>query len=146
MSFTSCEELREYVIGDQSKGRIKFSVKVLHVLKHCLENPHLVPKLGVSWCPDGTSFVCNSKIIGSFLNLRSNSINTNFRAHGFQIIETPVTDVISWFGNLPDINNWKRRKNVLFKWTTQTTPEEADNVRSQEKKSLELFVIPVVQT
>ena len=67
--------------------RIKFASKILATLKFVENHESYTGTIGICWCQDGRHFLCNSKILGNFLSLKSNSINTNFREHGFTICQ-----------------------------------------------------------
>jgi hypothetical protein len=86
-----------------------FWVKLLHILKHTNEHPGDHPKLGTTWAMDGRSLFAYSKIVEDFLRIRTNSINTNFRDHGFEIFANGrYTD--PKLANLPECSRWKRRR------------------------------------
>jgi hypothetical protein len=118
------EDLRRAVVPDD--GRVKFMLKVLHVLNYSRSHPLALLTLGAGWCPDGIHFVVNSTILGEFLALRSNTINTNFRDHGFEIVPCTAEHLKSDFG-LTDTRHWKKRKNANF--TIATTVADAAQIR-----------------
>lgn len=87
--------------------RIKFAAKILATLTFVEKHQNTAGTVGVSWCKDGRHFICNAKILGNFLALKSNSINTNFREHGFRICEYNQESLKS--SGLPDFQHWKKR-------------------------------------
>jgi hypothetical protein len=118
------EALRRQVCpGD---GRVKFAVKVLHILQYTQQHPDSRDQLGAAWCRDGRHFIVNSKILGNFLNLKSNTINTNFRDHGFQIMSCNQTELAGEFRGLTDTRHWKKRIGPDF--TRGTTIRDAEQI------------------
>jgi hypothetical protein len=96
------EGLKALVGRSEHKMRIKFSVKLLHVLNYTSQNRELIPETGAVWCADGIHFLVHSKILGNFLGLKSNTINTNFRDHGFKILAPVLPKDLDELQNLPD--------------------------------------------
>ena len=102
----SIEELKNIVC---SNNRMKFMVKVLYVLQFIEKYPIFLEQVGASWWFDGIHFIVNSKTLGEFLNLQPNSINTNFRDHGFQILSCSFSEIQEKFPNLSNPKQWKKR-------------------------------------
>jgi hypothetical protein len=114
----------------ETRPKLPFMVKLLRVLNFILVNPNYVLKVGAFWLPDRQSFVINSKKLAAFLDIHPNSINTNFRQHGF-------TDPISIHPNqlarlheglhevhFSEAQHWTKRKHGAGTFTSKTTPEE----------------------
>lgn len=129
--FDTVEALKEYLCGTV---RLKFSVKVLMVLNFSEKHKDCVPVTGAVWCEDGCHFLVNTKIMASLLDLKANSINTNFREHGFKIISNVLEKDTEGLPPLPDLNNWKVRQNTAATFTRNSTRKDAENVPSLETK------------
>ena len=106
--------------------RIKFASKILATLKFVENHESYTGTIGICWCQDGRHFLCNSKILGNFLSLKSNSINTNFREHGFTICQHSQAVLKS--SGLPDFQHWKKRVHPTAGFHKNTTMEEADRI------------------
>lgn len=135
------EELRRAVERDQNKSRPKFSVKILRILKHSVEHPEDVSTIGAGFCTDKIHFICNSIILGHFLGLKANSINTNFRAHSFAIDNIGIEDIPPEYGNLPDPKHWKMRHNVKYHFAVDTTEFDAAQIPCIEPKVQSLDLV-----
>lgn len=105
---------------------MKFVSKLLLCLRYVDNHLGDAGAIGVIWCQDGVHFLCNSKILGSFLELKSNSINTNFREHGFQIC--PYTSAQSSVSILPDVQHWKKRRHQTDGLTRQSSFIDAESI------------------
>jgi hypothetical protein len=121
------------------RGRVKFAVRILEALQYTDAHPHEINKVGIAWCSDGHHFVANPKILGHHLGLRSNSVNTNFRDHGFVLCPCPVNQIIARFGNLPDPQNWKKRCHPEF--AKRSTAADANRIALSKKRNMELITI-----
>jgi hypothetical protein len=119
------DELKERVC---SSGKMKFCTRVFHCLKFIDSKKNdldLIQKVGCSWCSDKTQFIANSTILGAFLNIKSNTINTNFRDHGFQIVSN--TDIRKEFSTL-QVRQWKKRFSPAANFNAFMKPEDADKI------------------
>jgi hypothetical protein len=67
------------------------------------------------------------------MGLKSKSLNTNFRDHGFRICECPINDVIAELANIHDPQCWKRLDDRHF--SRGTTREEAIDITSPTRRS-----------
>ena len=131
MEFESVEDLKKYLCGT---GRLKFSVKVLLILNFTEKHKDCVGMTGAVWCEDGVHFLANTKIMALLLDLKANSINTNLRDHGFKIVDNdPVAD-LEGLQPLPDLNNWRKRKNAFAEFSRDSTIKDADEIPSIEAK------------
>jgi hypothetical protein len=63
------------------------------------------------------------------MKLKSNTINTNLRDHGFAIAECPNGAILEEFGTLPDLKNWSKRYNTRGLWSKDITDSVADSFR-----------------
>jgi hypothetical protein len=129
MPFTghSVEELRKW-IGRDHGSRVKFATKIFHALTFVKAHATDVVTVGVCWCADGIHFLCNSAILACFLDLRANSINTNFRDHGFEITRLSKVELIDEFPHLPSLNNWKKRRHRDCLFTASSTLEDVERI------------------
>lgn len=125
-----------------SRNKPKFCVKILRLLQESLRDEKKIPEIGLAWCEDGNHFICNSQILGNHLKLKSNSINTNFRAHSFQIENINFDDLQKMFGSLPDLKNWKMRRIINnYSFNYKTTESEADKIPCSEKTNRTLDLV-----
>lgn len=130
-------ELKQLIFGNDIDPKLKFSVKIIRILQFAKSSPNDIQFLGAAWCNDGRHFITHSQILGKFLGLKSNTINTNFRSHCFVMDNyTNLNDFIMEFKDLklPDIKNWKRRVNFKFNFTVNATEEDANTIPICEDK------------
>jgi hypothetical protein len=139
----SLADLRASIDRDQLRAKPKFCLKFVKVLRHSLTHPGDIGSLGAGWCSDGVHFVCNSQIIGDFLKLKANSINTNLRDHGF-VIDSHLHAAYLGFASLPDAKNWKVRSNPSVSWSSATTDAEAGQIPARELRG-GLELVPAQQ-
>ena len=128
MEFKDVQNLKDYLNKEHQGSRIKFATKVFHVLNFTKEHPESINICGAAWCNDGTHFICNATIMANFLNLRSNSINTNFRDHGFRIDHSNLNQIKHDFPHLINIRNWKMRSNTMFAFKFSLNVEEIEKI------------------
>jgi hypothetical protein len=95
--------------------------------------------VGIAWCADGRHFIAKPRILGAYLGLMPNSINTNFRDHGFVIRDCPANQITAHFGNIPGPQNWKKRFYAQGEFTRTTTPKEASRINICSRRTLELI-------
>ena len=131
------EELRNALVVDPTKAKTKFCVKLCRALKLVLENPDDAAIIGLRWCPDNVHFFCNARIFADFLGIKLNTINSNFRVHGFSIDTSSPYDPGMI---LPDPKSWKVRWNPRETWNSNTTEQEAERIPSIEAPSLSLVL------
>ncbi|EAX88515.1 hypothetical protein TVAG_428240 [Trichomonas vaginalis G3] len=134
--------MKSKVCNDEQIKRIKFTVKIIALLRYTLKHPEHIKTIGIGWFPDGKTIVSNAKILGNFLGLRSNSINTNFRAHNFQIVPVVRSEIITAFGSLPDLANWNKRRQVAFPFSISTTIEDAEKIKPIGLPNSGLLLVP----
>jgi hypothetical protein len=116
------------------RPKLTFIVKLHKILTFTSQSPATICSIGLTWTSDNESIVSNSKILGQFLNLRANSVNTNFREHGFQHPEVMRSEKLIWYvpalrdQSIPEIGHWKRRKHVqpFNRFLTNTQIVELD--------------------
>jgi hypothetical protein len=84
--------------------------------------------VGAAWCNDSVHFICNSGVLAAFMGLKANSINTNFRDHGFEIVRFSLSELTKEFPCLPANNNWKKRANVKHSFTPFTPLAEIERI------------------
>jgi hypothetical protein len=69
--------------------------------------------------------------LGQFLDIKANSVNTNFRDRGFSAPDAIRWDTLATIapdGPLPDPQNWKRRRHATAAFTHSTTLAEAAEI------------------
>jgi hypothetical protein len=121
-----------------SKPREKFAVRLLRVLRAADSDPEQVPTLGITWCRDGRSFISHPRLISVTLGLKQNSINTNFRDHGFEISDCTPASIVEEFGNLPEPHLWKKRSHISGQFTRNTSPEAAERIQIRKSPKLDV--------
>ena len=125
-NFKTSEELKKFLNTEQSARRLKFAVRVFYVLQWTKDHPEEMAKTGAMWCKDGFHFVCNSQLLGEFLLIKPNTINTNFRSHSFVIQLSQPHSLLTEFPNMHDIKNWRKRSNPFYSFTINS--KESDIV------------------
>lgn len=119
---SNVEELNTTV----NSRKLPFRIKIWHLLEYSKTHPADIPRIGIFW-HDDCHFICNAKIVGNFLNLKDNSMNTNLRECGFNIDTAfQQNDLVAEFPNLPNLIRWKRRAHWQLAYTRQTTLEEVN--------------------
>ncbi|OHT07357.1 hypothetical protein TRFO_24436 [Tritrichomonas foetus] len=122
------------LIIEKPNPNLKFCRKLWFALKKTQENPALIPIIGLAWAFHGRSFIANSEILGNYLNLKSNSINTNFRQHYFgSIALTDKEFERDYPAILPNKKSWRKRPNSRCEFTIHTTEEQADKIPIKKK-------------
>jgi hypothetical protein len=135
LGFQNLDELRNF-IGREQPSRVKFATKLFHVLAFSRNHPASVQVLGASWCKDGVHFVCHSGILALFLGLKANSINTNFRDHGFGIVRFSIPEITREFPGVPSIHNWKKRANNRHTFTAFTPLADIERIPCGESANV----------
>lgn len=123
------EELKEIVANSESRSRVKFASKVFYILQFVESHPDKMDELGASWCKDKKHFISNSKKLAKFLDLKSNSINTNFRDHGYKIISSNNNDLRKEFPTIQETRHWKKRYSTSPFFTKDSTLKEVDQIK-----------------
>jgi hypothetical protein len=108
------------------RNRTRFCIKLLQNLNYTKAHPQDYGEVGVMSVIDGKTFFANTAIFGEFLRLQTNSINTNFREHGFSIIANGHTSNPE-LANLPNCSQWKQRHCAEM----TTTEKEADGMETK---------------
>lgn len=109
--------------------KLRFPMRLLYLLRETSKNPGIVGTVGIGWYKDRRSFICNTRLLGEYFKLRQNSINANFRDHGFDIVESKTSDIIEMHGVLPDIQNWKRRRHRQYQISPEMSDADVDKIR-----------------
>ena len=104
-------------------GKIKFAVKVWRTLQFVREHPECAGMCGAMWLGDGPKFVTNAAILGSFLDIKPNSVNTNFRLLGFEIEHSKVL-----VESLPNAKKWKVRVLKGHSFTANSEVAEIERI------------------
>lgn len=133
MDFKSPEELILYF---KSNDRIKFTVKLFYVLQFVEKYPEYQNDCGTSWCSDGRNFISNPIILGKTLSIKPNTINANFRSHGFAIIPVKFEELSAEFPNLSDVKNWKKRINHQYNFCSTSFIDEVKQIPCRPFPSL----------
>lgn len=126
------EELKRKVADKSNK------MKLVHIVWMCLKfvelHPEAISDIGIFWI-DGKNFLLNSIIFCEFINQKPNTINRNFRNHGFGCEKTKFSmraQILEKYPGiyLPDPKNWTVRYCKGF--TRETTENEAKNWKCNE--------------
>lgn len=125
----SIEALHDQLYPENKKVRLRFVTKIFRALKYTREHPEHINIVGAAWCANGEHFVANSSILGAFLNLKPNSINTNFRDHGFQIIGRGEAGR-DMPADTADPTHWKKRHNKEANFSVNATEQELNAINS----------------
>jgi hypothetical protein len=143
MEAHTVEELRSQ-LSDGAPTRMKFSVKVFHVLQFTRRLPDRTEECGACWLPDGVRFVCNSHVLGCILGIRSNTINTNFRSHGFQIVSKSLINLAKCLESVSDPKHWKVRTNEQHSFTSTSLLSEVESIPCRSPTHCDVPVAPDV--
>lgn len=116
----SRDQLQQKVTNRDNK------LKLIHSVWLCLNyveyNPDQKSEIGIFWI-DNSHFMINTYIFGLFVKKKPNTINRNFRSHGFCYKKTTFEMRESVNECLPDSKNW------ILRWadgfTKLTTESEA---------------------
>jgi hypothetical protein len=103
------------VAASGSNSKNIFVVAILRLLQETVLDPNKGEQFGIRWF-DYEIFETNSRLLAPHLGIETNSLNTNFRKYGFEILLQ--------FAN----RQWARRKSTLFAFTKSTTLEDAKNI------------------
>ncbi|KAK8871664.1 hypothetical protein M9Y10_007402 [Tritrichomonas musculus] len=108
------------------KPKMKQTHIVLECLKFVDNNPESLPRVGCCWKTDQI-FMIHSGIFGNFIGRDANTINRNFRTHGFiqrkssASMRKAVPKKFN-FDHIPDPKNWYERERSGF--TKETTAKD----------------------
>ena len=122
----TAEELREFL---QTNVKL-FTARVFIILQWTWKHREASEQTGIYWENNGTDFTSNSQILGDFLKIKSNSVNTNFRTHGFKIIETITTKIYNK-------KNWVTRHHPHYQFSQLSTISQVQMIptKIQQVKS-----------
>jgi hypothetical protein len=66
---------------------LTFAVKIYRILEFVKHHPDACEITGLIWTKLPAIFLVNNQLLTVFLGIKCNSINTNFREHGFEIVK-----------------------------------------------------------
>ena len=124
----SLEDFKNSLLTEENGGKIKFAVKIFRCLQYAEKHPDLIPKIGACWYSNGSCFASNSMILGDFLKIKPNTINTNYRWHGFQKIDQIPNNLSAKCPTISDIRNWKIRKSKSYAFNNMMTEDDARKI------------------
>lgn len=101
------------------------------MLQFVARKPEYLNVCGAAWCSDGKHFISNSTILGKTLNIKPNTINTNFRSHFFKIIPSKSPDLTKEFPDITDMRNWKKRVNEMYGFNSSSYIEDINLIPCQ---------------
>jgi hypothetical protein len=114
-----------------TRPKLSFAVRLQRVLEFTKQFPEAAAQVGVIWTEDNRTFLSYSKILAQFLSVAPNSINTNFREHGFSPPEPVRPQCLATLvpgHKCCDWLHWKQRRHELGQFTAATTSREASNL------------------
>jgi hypothetical protein len=107
---------------------LKFTARILQLLQDAERRRKAIEEIGLAWCPDGRTFICNARTAAISLSIAANSVNTNFREHGFRILPCPVEEIRRHFPEITDTANWKKRTCTVAVFCKHTSLQEANEM------------------
>jgi hypothetical protein len=103
---------------------LTFGVKLHRLLEHTKTHREDAGIIGLIWTKQPGVFLANNLLLTSFLGIKMNSVNTNFREHGFvQVKTTPMTSqklTELTEVSLPDERHWKKLRQSLLVYTQES--------------------------
>jgi hypothetical protein len=96
---------------DKICNHTRFVQKMADYLRMVRDNPEQAKTVGLAWFHDScrTHFAANSAIFASTLGIKKNSVNRNFRDHGFRIALHDMQNHAEKL-SLPDREKWRVRE------------------------------------
>lgn len=95
-------------ISKDPKGlKMRFTTKVFKCLAYVQNHNGDAERIGLCWFNDGVNFLCNTGTLSSFLKLKRNSINSNFRSHDFAHKQVDARVIRQDFPFISDIREWR---------------------------------------
>jgi hypothetical protein len=133
----SMEDLRAS-LGRSGKAKFTFGVKVHRLLAHTKRHPEDAETIGLIWSTIPAVFLVNNSQLSAFLSVKINSVNTNFREHGF-IHAGPVPITASRLRELTGISfaherNWKARKQSIIPYSQQSHEAVAERIDTEARR------------
>jgi hypothetical protein len=123
------ENVEEFHARLKSMNR-QWTLKIVHCLIFVKEHPSemVTNIIGLRWI-NTKVFICNSLIFAKFLGMKANTLNLNFRDHGF--IKTSNDREAYWKSrqNLYDVANWKPHEHVSGRITMNCTENDVNFVK-----------------
>ena len=115
--------------------KLLFCDKLFMCLSFVEKHPEYYDKVGLFWCRDDRSFACQSKILGAFLNIKPNTINTNLRSHGFKLESFSSDDLPIGINGQPEPRCWKKHRNDSYPFYRKMDPKLARQIRCFDNKN-----------
>jgi hypothetical protein len=134
----------------RTRPTVPLIVKILRVLNFEKDHPGFTNNLGAFWSGDDGSFISHAQILSQFLGVKGNSINTNFRQHGFTAPKLVTLEQLrqlrpsSQGFRLADERNWKHRKHQIDTFRPTTTLEEAATLGDQSWRAFRTHQVGVL--
>jgi hypothetical protein len=122
----------------EAHPKLTFTRRLQRLLAFTSLHPELAGEIGAVWTNDGVTFLTNSTILSTFLNLKGNTINANFRQHQFghasDIFASAIPAMLPALRTpLPDGQHWKRRQHARNAFTSATTDAEAADLDTDSR-------------
>lgn len=111
-------QLRTFLHKEKEGMEARFVVKVFYILK-LTRNEADANITGLIWAPDKMHFYTNSRLLGLYLSIKPNSINTNFRLYGFKLVPVNQREIAQIFPTCLS-GKWMRRRSEAFSFTDMT--------------------------
>lgn len=141
-------ELKQFVkkqggTSDENQGQKRFVLRIFYVLKYVKKHPESFNEIGACWCKDNSHFVANSQKLANFLDLKANSVNTNFRDHGFKIIPNNTPELRKEFPSISETRHWKIRYSNYHSFNSESSSKEIENIKTVKQKIEQ--ILPTIQ-
>lgn len=127
------EMLKEFV--RRKKPFVKFMLKIYYCLEFTRNHPDTIEEIGIAWWIDKRHFIANTVVLSNFLNLRPNSLNTDFRQHHFEIEKDFSTrELHSIYPNLEAVRFWKLHFTSQYLFCSESSIENISKIPCHNKK------------
>ncbi|OHT16698.1 hypothetical protein TRFO_12945 [Tritrichomonas foetus] len=112
-----------------SKRDMKFVVRLQQCLAYTTVNPSAVGKIGIKWEAEFV-FAVEKGTFSKFINIKRNTLNYDFRTHGFLLIKNHKK---KYYNNIFDTNEnnvniirWSYMQHKDLSFSMKTTAEDAE--------------------
>jgi hypothetical protein len=117
-------DLRELTVAlEEISTKSSFMKKLRQCLDFVQTHPYMQSIVGVKWI-DQETFIVSSKILANILKIKVNTLNYNFRAHGFDISKKFPGNFAQYLTKTCDLRSWYPRRHILGLFTTTSAEED----------------------
>ena len=125
------EQLKDFLTINQ---KMKFTVKLFKILEFTWLHREYATECGAFWCEDKEHFISHALILGKFLGIKANSINTNFRMLGFRIVQSNYEENLENLYGIHDPKNWKKRINNMYRFNGKCSIDDIKLIPCSSQK------------